>query len=191
MRAQRVVALCFVLCATCLSAYSQEMGAEHFSAVAYEVRNPASTMSQIDIRFKSYSSDAKAKELADLLFKNGNDALVKALEKSETIGNISLSKRVSFYDFKLVRSRPTKTGRRVIAVADRPIRFLEAYGSTRSKDYTLGLLVLNLKKNEKGEEVGDGTLMYAAKVKIKEGKRIDIEYFGQDPIKVANVKKYD
>lgn len=36
-------------------------------------------------------------------------------------------------------------------------------------DYNVGILVLDLKKNKKGKEVGEGMLLYAAKVKIENG----------------------
>ena len=88
----------------------------------------------------------------------------------------------------MIRSRKTPTGRRVIGVSDRPIGFLEAYGGGRSMDYKLGILVLDLKIDKKGKEVGEGILLYASKVKIKKGK-LDIEYVGLDPISLRNVRK--
>ena len=97
-------------------------------------------------------------------------------------------RRVGFFDLKLIRSRKTPTGRRVIGVSDRPIGFLEAYGAGRSTDYQVGILVLDLKINKKGQEVGEGMLIYASKVKIDKGK-LDIEYVGMEPIRLANVRK--
>jgi hypothetical protein len=46
-----------------------------------------------------------------------------------------------------------------------------------------------LKKNKKGKEVGEGMLLYAAKVKIENGV-LDIEYVGIAPIRLANLRKY-
>ena len=56
-------------------------------------------------------------------------------------------------------------------------------------DYKLGIVVLDLKINKKGKEVGEGMLLYASKVKIKKGK-LEIEYMGKDPISLKNVRKY-
>jgi hypothetical protein len=116
--------------------------------------------------------------------------LLKALQNRKEIGSISFSSRVGFYDFKVVRSRPTETGRRIVAVSDRPIGFREAWASGRSTDYAFGIMVLNLKTDKKGKEVGEGTLIYAGKINIKSGNTIEIENYGLDPIRIVNVRKY-
>ena len=126
--------------------------------------------------------------MASALVEGGQDALVKALEKAKTIGHVSLSSRVGAFDLKLIRSRKTPTGRRIIGVSDRPIGFMEAYGGSRSTDYQVGIVVIDLKLNKKGKEVGEGMLIYASKVKIEKGK-LDIEYVGMDPIRLASVRK--
>ncbi len=126
--------------------------------------------------------------MANVLVEGGQDELVKALEKAKTIGHVSLSSRVGAFDLKLIRTRKTPTGRQIIGVSDRPIGFLEAYAGSRSKDYQVGILVIDLKRNKKGKEVGEGMLIYASKVKIENGK-LDIEYVGMEPIRLASVRK--
>jgi hypothetical protein len=115
--------------------------------------------------------------------------LTKSLEKADDIGSIQLTGHVGFYDFKLIRSRATHTGRRIIAVCDRPLQFGELYHSTRSTDYTIGIMILDLTKDSKGKEKGSGVLYYAAKVKIK-NKSIQIEHYQIHPVKLVNVRKY-
>jgi len=161
--------------------------AEHFTAVASLPRSPTRT-AWVDIRINRYTSDATTKRMAAVLVEGGQDALVKELEKAKPVGHASLSARVGFFDLKLVRSRKTPTGRRIIGVSDRPIGFLEAYGGGRTMDYKLGIVVLDLTKNKKGKEVGEGMLLYASQVKIENGK-LEIEYVGMDPIKLRNVRK--
>ena len=126
--------------------------------------------------------------MAAVLAEGGQDAVVKELEKAKSIGRASLSRRLGRFDLKLIRSRKTPTGRRIIAVSDRPIGFLEAYGGSRSMDYKLGIVVLDLKRNKKGKEVGEGILLYASHVKIENGK-LEIEYMGMDPITLRNVRR--
>jgi hypothetical protein len=196
---RRVIDLLFAICFLSVTAFSQttqqpkpapspQTKPEHFSAVASLSRAPATTASWMDVRVKRYSSNARTQQMAALLVEGGQDALVKALEKLKPIGHVSLSNRVGFFDLKLIRSRKTPTGRRIIGVSDRPIGFLEAYNSGRSTDYQLGIIVLDLKINKKGKEVGEGMLIYAAEVKIKNGK-LEIEYLGMEPIRLANVRK--
>ncbi len=194
---KRALVLAFAICCLSVRAISQtptptpipKPKPEHFSAVASFPRAATNT-AWADIRITHYSSDATTKRLATLLVEGGQDALVKALEKLKPIGNASLSHRVGFFDLKLVRSRKTPTGRRIIAVSDRPINFLEAYNSGRSVDYQLGIIVMDLKINNKGKEVGQGLAIYAAKVKINKKGKLEIEYLGIDPMSLRNVRKY-
>lgn len=195
---KRIVVLLFAICCLAVTAYSQtptpspapkpKPQAEHFSMVASLPRSQTTT-AWADVRVSRYTSNATTQRMAGLLVEGGQDALVKALENAKPIGRASLSNRVGFFHLKLIRSRKTPTGRRIIGVSDRPIGFLEAYSGGRSLDYKLGIVVLDLKTNKKGKEVGEGVLLYASEVKIKKGK-LEIEYLGMDPVKLRNVRKY-
>ena len=191
MSPKRIVTLIlFLLCAT-INVLAQEeikRETEHFGASAYSM-NRGATMLAVDIRVKAYTDNEKTQQFATALVEGGQEALTKALEKSDDIGSIQLTGRVGFYDFKLIRSRHTPTGRRIVAVCDRPLQFGELYAGTRSTDYTIGIMILDLKQDKKGKEVGSGTLYYAAKVKIKD-KTIKIEHFQLHPVRLVNVRKF-
>lgn len=191
MSPKRIVTLILaILCATInvLAQDETKRETEHFGASAYSM-NRGATMVGVDIRVKAYTDNDKTQQFATALVEGGQEALTKALEKSDDIGSIQLTGRVGFYDFKLIRSRPTPTGRRIVAVCDRPLQFGELYGGTRSTDYTIGIMILDLKQDKKGKEVGTGTLYYAAKVKIK-NKTIKIEHFQLHPVRLVNVRKF-
>jgi len=195
---KRLIGLLLAICCLSITAFSQtteqskpapkpKPKAEHFSAVA-SLPRAATRTAWVDIRINRYTSDDTTKRMAAVLVEGGQDALVKELEKAKTIGHVSLSARVGFFDLKLIRSRKTPTGRRIIGVSDRPIGFLEAYRGNRTMDYKIGIIVLDLKRNKKGKEVGEGILLYASQVKIENGT-VEIEYVGMEPIKLRNVRK--
>lgn len=202
MRATILIACCVLMsCALCIPtlAPAQEKSKpkkEKFWALAYlpHGAGPAMVGSgarvNIDLYVDAYTSDEEAKTMAGLLVQAGPDALLKALEKSKTIGRIRLSGRTGFYDLKLIRAHRTPTGRRIYAVGDRPVGFLEAYASNRSMDYPFGILQLELKTDEKGKEEGEGALLYSAKIKVLDGKTIDVESYGVGPIRLMGVKKF-
>ena len=188
---KKLIGLLLAICCLSITAFSQTESKpkpEHFTAVASLPRSAART-AWVDIRINSYTDDATTQRMAAILVEGGQDALVKELENADTIGHASLSMRIGFFDLKLIRSRKTPTGRRIIGVSDRPIGFLEAYGGSRSRDYKIGIVVLDLKLDKKGKEVGEGILLYASQVKIKDGV-LDIEYVGMAPVKLRNVSKY-
>jgi hypothetical protein len=168
---------------------------EKFGALAYLPSGAGPAMVgaglrvNVDLYVDAYTSDEQAQSMAKLLIQAGPDALLKALEKSKTIGRIRLVGRAGFYDLKLIRSHRTPTGRRIYGVGDRPIGFLEVYAGNRSQDYPFGILQLDLKANEKGKEEGEGTLIYSAKIKVLEGNSIDVESYGISPIRLMGLRK--
>ena len=169
---------------------------EKFSALAYLPHGAGPAMVgagarvNVDLWVNSYTSDADAKVMASALVEGGPDALLKQLQKAKTIGKIRLTGRAGFYDFKLIRSHQTEGGRRIYAVGDRPVGFLEVYSGSRSQDYPFGILQLDLKKNSKGKEEGEGALLYSAKIKLLDGKSIDVESYGIGPVKLLGVRKF-
>lgn len=191
---------CCLLC-LCIAAASgqapdnaQKPKSQKFSALAHLPSGAGRRMvgaggtANVDLYVNSYTSDEEAKALARTLLDGGPDALHKSLEKADSIGKITLSGRVGFYDLKLIRSHPTETGRRIIAVGDRPMGFLELYIGNQSTDYEFGILTLDL-KNDGKKEKGEGSLIYAARVKVLEGNRIDIESYGVQPIRLMGVRQ--
>jgi len=186
MNLKRIVSLIIVMLSATIVVVAQEAN-EHFSASAYSMNRGARVVN-VDIRVKEYTDNDKTQQFAAALVEGGQPALTKALEKADDIGSIQLTGHVGFYAFKLIRPRPTPTGRRIIAVCDRPLQFGELYGGTRSTDYTIGIMILDLAKDKKGKEKGSGTLYYAAKVKVN-NKTIQIEHFQIHPVKLVNVRK--
>jgi hypothetical protein len=168
---------------------------EKFSALAYlpHGAGPAMVGSgarvNVDVYLTSYTGDDEAKSMAAALLEGGSNSLLKALEKADTRGKIRLVGRAGFYDFKLIRSHAMEGGRRVYAIGDRPVGFLEMYAGSRSQDYPFGILQLDLKKNSKGREEGTGALLYAAKIKVLEGNKIEVESYGVDAIRLLGVRK--
>jgi hypothetical protein len=196
-----VIGVCFLLIISLAwssgvaPAQDEKPKREKFSALAYMPTGAGRAMVgagarlNVDLYINSYTTNEEAKVLAKALVDGGPDRLLRALENADSKGRISLSGRVGFYDLKLIRSRPTETGRVIYAVGDRPVGFLESYYSGRSRDYEFGILQVELKKNKKGREEGAGALIYAAKIKLLDGKTLDIENYGIEPIRLMGVRK--
>ena len=176
-------------------AQEEKPKSEKFGALAYMPHGAGPAMVgsglrvNVDLYVRSYTTDAEAKSLAGALLEGGSEALLKALENKKSIGKITLTGRTGFYDLKLIRSHKTPEGRRIYAVGDRPVGFLEAYVNNRSRDYPFGILQLDLKRNSKGKEEGTGALIYAAKIKVLDGNSIDVETYGIDAIRLMGVRK--
>ena len=111
-----------------------------FSAMAYLPTGAGPRMmgagatANLTIYVERYTSDDEARQYAATLLEKGPDELLKALQNAPSIGKVTMQRRLGFFDLKLIRSRLTETGRRVVGVCDRPIGFLESYFSGRSLD---------------------------------------------------------
>jgi hypothetical protein len=194
------ILLLFGACLAVMPANSKPVDAktkgETFSALAYLPTGAGPRMmgagatANLTIYVERYSTDDDAKGYAATLLEKGPDELLKALQDASTIGRVAMQRRTGSFELKFIRSRPTETGRRIVGVCDRPIGFLEAYFSGRSLDNKFGIVIIDLKTNEKGKEEGQGELIYAAKVTVLEGNKVEVENYGIDPVKLMGVRKY-
>jgi len=195
MRIKLVAALCLLSCLAltvpsgATSAQSDKKGSnrETFSALANIL--PAGATRNVTIYIDSYSTEQEAQQLDAISSSGGQDALLKALEQMKPIGRIEREGTVSFYDFKLIISRPTSTGRRIIAITDRPMGFREEARDARSTEYPFGILQLDLKDDKKGKEEGEGTLIYAAQIKDLNVEALNVEHYSVDPIMLLGVRQ--
>ena len=108
MRATFLIACCVLIgCALCLTTtvpaqQESKPKKEKFWALAYLPSGAGPAMvgagakANVDLYVDAYTSDTDAKTMAGLLVEAGPDALLKALEKSKTIGRIRLTGRVGF-----------------------------------------------------------------------------------------------
>jgi len=184
------IELLLLVCLALIMPMSAASGAkgrnEVFSALAQLPVEGRTT--NVKIYINGYSTPQDAERLHAALVDGGSKALLKVLSKMKSMGRIEREGTVGNYDFKLILSKPTATGRHIYAVADRPIGFLEEYFSTRSKDYPFGILELDLKEDNEKEK-GEGTLIYAAKVRVVSGDKVEIENLSFAPIRLLGVRQ--
>jgi hypothetical protein len=139
----------------------------------------------VTVYVNGWTSDQEAHQFAAVLKKSGPDGLISALSKSKETGRLSPTGFVGS-GFRIARLRPAPGGEsKIIMVTDRPIAFGEAYNGTRSRDYQFGIVVLNLDKDGKGT----GTLAPACKIKFNKKDELEIEHYGQKPLRLANVQR--
>ena len=191
-RTGKLILILLVLAAAVGSVWSEDKPKEKkksevYSATAFGVAGAAAGQSvSLTIYIDDYTTDAEAHQFAQTLKTGGSDALLKAMEKSKAKGRIAVVGRVG-QQVSIIRSRPADKGhRRIFLVMDRPISFAELRQGTRSRDYEFG--VIELLVDEKGK--GSGTALVAAKVKFTKQDTLEIEHYGIQPLRLANVFKF-
>lgn len=192
MKTKRLIALFLFLVCSMSPAFSGSTNKnapqdrnERFSATLTVLSGPtAGRVRPVTIYINDYSSDAEAAQLAGAFADGGSKALFKVLTKMKSKGRVAPTGSTG-YQVRFIRSVQTPNGRKITMLTDRPISFLERYYGTRSSDYQYGLVELNL--NDEGK--GEGSLIWAAKVKSLSGNSIEVENFGIQPARLMAVRK--
>jgi len=139
----------------------------------------------LTVYVQELTSDGEIEELVSTLKHKGQDGLVSALEDMKDKGRVAPTGSVGT-GMRVVRIRPTKDGgQHIVLATNRPISFPELYNSTRSSNYKIGILVLNVDKDGKGS----GSFAPLCKVKFNKKNELEIEHYGQKPFRLANVSR--
>jgi len=131
----------------------------------------------VNILIEQFSTPNDRKALIDAFKRSGQDGLIDVLEDMKPKGRVRFASGGVGNDVKYIIELPSKNGRRLRLVTDRNIAFGELYNSTRSRDYSVGAIELNLTPDGKGT----GTVLPACKLTVdKKTKQIEIETY-QNP----------
>lgn len=169
-----------LLLAACLLAVAQNQR-ETLEAVAYGTSTQLGRTFNVTLIIESYSTPEDQQVLLDALLKGGQQAVSDALEKMPARGRISMPGTLG-YEIKYIRTWPTPTGRHLRMLTNRTIAIGEARRSTRSRDYSMSALDLEV---DNDMNKSSGTLMPACEVKINKQNEIEVETF-QNPWRLGN-----
>ena len=132
----------------------------------------------------AWSSDSDVQTLAATLKSKGPEGLAKALFDDKEIGRVSPTGSTGS-DFKVARIHPNgQGGYRIVLVTDRPISLPEQRNNTRSTDYPFGIVTLDVDKDGKGT----GSLAPICKISFNKQGELEVEHYGQKPLRLANVR---
>jgi len=150
----------------------------------------------LDINITRWSTEDERKALIESLIQNGQEKTVELLRKQKETGWMRSQSGAGMRGWPSVRLHyayefPQPDGKRIVVlVTDRNIGMAEAMRSTRSTDYEISAVVMELQKGEDGKEEGQGTLFRAAKLGFdKEKKKLEIETLGIEPVRLTNIKR--
>ena len=183
-----LVAMLGGLTADCLPAQEQELPLE-FDAVAVNMSNfgPRGQV-RLQIRVNRWSTDEERAKLMEALRAQTGAARDRTLADSlfgkESVGTIRESRTLA-YDLRYSREIPSEAGRMIVLATDRRIGFAETWRSSRTLDYNVSLIILNL--DEEGR--GDGQLMLGAQFEWDEAnEQVIITNFASEPIRLTRVR---
>ena len=137
----------------------------------------------VTVHIDAYSTEEERQALIQAFEKAGSEGLFNALNKMRSKGHIAITGTLG-YDISFVRAIPGPDGTKIRILTNRPIRFGEAWTDSRSMDYDLSALELDL-SNQKGKS--SGVLVPACQFIIdKRTKELTIENY-QNPWRLVDI----
>ncbi|MDQ3348120.1 MAG: hypothetical protein M3545_09150 [Acidobacteriota bacterium] len=158
---------------------------QEFTANAVNMSNVGNPgASQVEITVNAYTTDAARDRLMEVFRKDGEAALLRALQNERSVGSIRAPGSLA-YDLRYARELPGEEGgRRLILATDRPIGFAEARNNPRTLDYPFTLIELRLD----GEGRGEGRLSIATKLTLNDNVLV-IENYADQPVMLKDVRR--
>lgn len=157
---------------------------EVYTGTIYYFGGPRGSVSTtFTLNIDSLSSDAEVQRLLGELQRGGQDALLKALNK-EKRGTLQVGSSIG-RDINAVWVSEEEEGRKINILSERWLGFGELRRGARSVDYPLTYIELFI--DEKGK--GEGSMIPAARVRLKKGKTLEIENFGIYPARLMGVRR--
>jgi len=181
-----VAIVCLVLLASGGSSAQDKPKREFFQATSMGQGTQLGRSVSINIIIEEYSPAEDKQILIDAYNSKGMKGLSNALSKMTTKGRLSITGTVG-YDISYIRSFPTEDGGRLIRIiTERPIRFGEAWGDSRSMDYNLSAIELTV-SNTKGVD-SSGILLPACQFKLDQENQVTIKNY-RNPWKLVNIQE--
>jgi len=179
---RRAAIVCLLPLVACLGTFAQAQERMTIQATAMGTSTQLGKIYNVNIQIEQFSTTEDRNSLINAFKKSGQDGMVKVLEDMKPKGRIRFASGGVGNDIKYIIELPSEKGRRLRLVTDRTLAFAELYQGTRSRDYAVGAIELELTPDGKGS----GTVLPACKLTVnKKKQQVEIETY-QNPWKLSN-----
>jgi len=148
-----VVASVVVLLSSTRSIAQEQMLHEEYQAQAMGQGTQMGQTFNVTVHIEEYSSPEERQVLVEAFDKGKSQGLFNALSKMKSKGRIAITGTLG-YDISFVRKIQTPDGWKIRILTNRPITFGEAWTDSRSMDYNLSALELDLNDDQQGKNSG-------------------------------------
>ncbi len=107
----------------------------------------------VTLNIYEFSTPADRATLVQAYEKGQNQGLVNALQKMKAVGHVEITGTLG-YDCSYIKMTPTPTGRKIVFVTNRLLRFGEVYFDTQSQSFNLTAGILELNDQDKSKSTG-------------------------------------
>lgn len=134
------------------TAFSREKY-ETIDASAYGTATQMGAVIGVTLNIYEFSTPADRNILVQAYEKGQNQGLYNALSKMKAVGHVEITGTLG-NDCSYIQMTHTPTGRRILFVTARQIRFAEAYTDSQSQSFDLTAGVLDLNDQDKSKSTG-------------------------------------
>lgn len=131
----------------------------------------------------SYTSPGDVQRLNDALQSGGQEELLRALSGMDS-GRIAIGNNVGVTANAVISTPAAEGGNRLVVLYERNVNIYELRRGARSADYRFGYAEIFLDAQGRGE----GTLIPAAKVRLRDGNIWEVEDFGIYPARIMGAR---
>lgn len=137
----------------------------------------------VTLNIYEFSTPQDRVNLVQAFEKGQNQGLVNALSKMKAVGHVEVTGTLG-YDCSYIRMTPTPTGRKIVFVTNRQIRFGEAFFDTQSQSFNLTAGVFEINSTDKSKSTG--MLYPAAQLIIDKQGQLQLD-LNQNPWRLSDV----
>ncbi|MGH9870999.1 MAG: hypothetical protein ACRD9S_00760 [Pyrinomonadaceae bacterium] len=130
-----------------------------------------------------YTAPNQVRQLHEALSRGGQDELLRTLSSMES-GRIQIGSGVGVNANAVIADPWGDGGQKLTVFYERSINFYELRSGARSQDYSIGYAEIFLDRNGKGQ----GTLIAAARVRLRDGNTWEVEDFGVYPARLMGLR---
>jgi hypothetical protein len=134
-------------------ALSRGPKAETIEASAMGTGSQMGTVIGVTVEIYEWSTPEDRQILIDAFTKGQNQGLVNALSKMKAVGHCSITGTLG-YDVSYIRMVSTPTGRKIVFVTNRQIKFGEAFFDSQSQAFNLTAGEFDLNDADKNKSTG-------------------------------------
>ncbi len=139
----------------------------------------------VEFLVERWSTEAERDAFIAAFKEKGNDGLLSLMQKQKNrVGRVQ-GAQFRGYDLRFARRMPLGDGgTRIVLAADRYVPFIEARNNPRLSDYPFTLVEIHVDKDGKG----DGRMLVATRLNVNKERVVEVENYGQQPIRLNDVK---
>jgi hypothetical protein len=185
-RISRVAVMATVVVGLILASTSPAFSREKYETLEAQAWGTGTQMGAsigITLNIYEYSTPADRVTLVQAFEKGQNQGLTTALSKMKAVGHIEITGTLG-YDCSYIRMTPTPTGRKIVFVTNRQIRFGEAYTDSQTMSYSLTAGVFELNSQDKSKSTGQ--LYPAAQLILDSQGQLQLD-LNQNPWRLSDV----